>query len=206
MESASQRSFPRVPSPEPVVVEERPPITPPLRIAFTTARGPEVARFAALAADADADVLLARSPVDVDVDAATLGVIDVAAVPATVRGARGVTIATIAAEAFRSPRALIADRLRGCDLFVWHASGDTEWNVPFARTRAAELRAYVVVYDGDDRSFAVDPDGAIVAGTFDGFRMATFVYDRARAASTMVAPTTDVHAGLREVERIRATY
>ncbi|MBD5657764.1 MAG: carbon-nitrogen hydrolase family protein, partial [Candidatus Eremiobacteraeota bacterium] len=50
LESASQRSFPRVPSPEPVVVEERPHITPPLRIAFTTARGPEVARFAALAA------------------------------------------------------------------------------------------------------------------------------------------------------------
>ena len=34
---------------------------PPLRIAFTTARATHVARFAALATDADADVLLARS-------------------------------------------------------------------------------------------------------------------------------------------------
>ena len=87
---------------------------------------------------------------------------------------------------------------------MWHAEGDAAWQVPLARTRAAELRAYVVVFAEGARAFAVDPDGTVVAGTFDGFLMAAFAYDPARSAATTVAPTTDVLAGLREAERLRA--
>jgi len=83
------------------------------------------------------------------------------------------------------------------------APGEPEWLVPFARTRAMELRAYVVAFADAHRAFAVDPDGVVVAGTFDGFRMAAFGYDAARAAATRVAPSTDVLAGLRDAEAIR---
>jgi hypothetical protein len=49
----------------------------------------------------------------------------------------------------------------------------------------------------------VDPAATVLAGTFDEFAMAAFVYDRARSRATTVAPTTDVMAGLRVVESIR---
>jgi hypothetical protein len=75
--------------------------------------------------------------------------------------------------------------------------------VPFARTRASELRAYVVIFGDDERSFAVDPDGAIVAGTFGTYRIASFVHDTARSGATEVAPSTDVLAGARNAEAIR---
>jgi predicted amidohydrolase len=163
------------------------------RIAFTPVTEPaEFARLSALALQADA--------------AATLGAADAACEPDRDRPIEiaGVRAAAVAWETLRSPRGLVAARLAGIDLFVCRALGEAAWHAPFARTRAAELRAYVVVFDEDaQRAFAVDPDGAIVAGTFDGYRMAAFTYERSRAAATLVAPATDVLAGLREAEEIR---
>ena len=75
--------------------------------------------------------------------------------------------------------------------------------VPLARTRAAELRAYLVVLDTlDRRAFAVDPDGTVICGTFPGFDIAAFTFDRARTEQWNVAPHTDVRAALERVARI----
>ena len=97
------------------------------------------------------------------------------------------------------PRGLVAARLDGIRLFVWNATlGDAAWTARFARTRAAELRCYVVVFD-EGRAFAVDPDGTIVCGTFEDFAVAAFVFERARTDAWEVAPGTDVRAGLQRV-------
>ena len=95
--------------------------------------------------------------------------------------------------------------LAGIDLFVVDAAdADADWLLAFARTRAAELRAYVVAFGKGERAFAVDPDGTVVAGTFDGYRTAAFVYDSARSGASQVAPQTDVLTGLRTAEALRA--
>jgi len=66
---------------------------------------------------------------------------------------------------------------------------DGGWIERFARTRAAELRVYLVVLDTvRRRAFAVDPDGSIVCGTFDGFELAAFTFERARTDAWRVAP------------------
>ncbi len=87
------------------------------------------------------------------------------------------------------PRALVGPRLAGVRLFVWHASIDGAWVVPFARTRATELRAYVVVLDTPrKRAFAVDPDGVVLAGTFGDFELAAFAFDRRRTDDVDTSP------------------
>ena len=114
-------------------------------------------------------------------------------------------VAIVDDEAMLDPRALVGPRLDGVSLFVWHASIDAGWIVRFARTRAAELRAYVVVLDTPaKRAFAVDPDGAVVAGTFDGFELAAFAYDRRRTLAWTVAPGTDVREGLQRTAGLAA--
>jgi len=171
------------------------------RIAFTLASAPEdVERFALLAAQSDADVLLARGnapgrdAVLASCEAAPNGIVE----------GGGILVASVDTPTFTSPRGLIEARLAGFDLFLWHADGDPAWHTPFARTRAAELRAFVVVFSAAaGRAFAVDPDGVVVAGTFDDYRMASFVYDRSRSGATLLAPTTDAFAGLRAAEAIR---
>jgi len=106
-------------------------------------------------------------------------------------------------EAMLDPRALVGPRLAGVRLFVWHASIAARWVVALARTRAAELRAYVVVLDTlDRRAFAIDPDGAVICGTFPGFDVAAFTFDRARTAAWTIAPHTDVRAALENVDTI----
>ncbi len=109
-------------------------------------------------------------------------------------------VALVDDEAVLDPRALVAPRLAGVRLFVWSASIEGDWVVPYARTRAAELRAYVVVLDTPrKRAFAVDPDGVVLAGTFGGLELAAFAFDRARTDVWHVAPATDVRAGLLRV-------
>jgi predicted amidohydrolase len=104
--------------------------------------------------------------------------------------------------AMLDPRALVEPRLAGARLFLWHAGRtpsalDGAWVARFARTRAAELRAYVVVFDAArERAFAVDPDGAVACGTFDGFELAAFAFERARTDVWRVAPATDVRNAL----------
>lgn len=161
----------RAPRPPAVVRGRGEPLPAALRIAVAARTDPALH---ALAAVADADL-----------------VIDPHAEPASA------DVARVDDEAVLDPRALVAPRLDGVRLFVWRASADAAWVVPFARTRAAELRAYVVVFDSPRRrAFAVDPDGAVVCGTFGEFELAAFAFDRARTDAWRVAPATDVHEAL----------
>ena len=114
-------------------------------------------------------------------------------------------IALVDDEAVLDPRALVTPRLAGVRLFVWNVlrqaqhrlAIDEAWVAPFARTRAAELRAYVVVLDTPRRrAFAVDPDGAVLCGTFGEFELAAFTFERARTDAWRVAPATDVREAL----------
>ncbi|HYZ16628.1 MAG TPA: hypothetical protein VE591_09515, partial [Candidatus Acidoferrum sp.] len=109
-------------------------------------------------------------------------------------------IALVDDDAMLDPRALVGPRLDGVRLFTWHASIEAGWVTPFARTRAAELRAYVVVLDTPRRrAFAVDPDGTVLCGTFDGYELTAFSYDRSRTESWNVAPATDVRDAMTRV-------
>ncbi|GAC1407621.1 MAG: hypothetical protein NVSMB64_14710 [Candidatus Velthaea sp.] len=108
-------------------------------------------------------------------------------------------------ETMLDPRGLVGPRLEGVRLFIWHASIEAAWVAPLARTRATELRAYVVVLDTlARRAFAVDPDGTIVCGTYGGLEIAAFPFERRRTDAWVVAPFTDVRTGLQTVEGIRA--
>jgi predicted amidohydrolase len=96
------------------------------------------------------------------------------------------------------PGGLAQLRLAGGTFAVWKTSYDPQWQVTFARTRALELRMYFVVIDESRRrAYAVDPDGTVICGTFDGYEIASFAYDPARTEQTFVAPGTDVREGLR---------
>ncbi len=100
-------------------------------------------------------------------------------------------------DAVHDPGALAAHRLAGRDVAIWLTAEDDGWQVSFARTRAVELRMYVVVLDTKaQRAYAVDPDGAIVCGTYSDYDIASFTYDPARTRQTLVAPGTDVREGL----------
>ena len=52
------------------------------------------------------------------------------------------------------------------------------------------------------RAFAVDPDGAIVCGTFAGYELAAFTFEQARTTAWRVAPFTDVRAALERAAHI----
>jgi len=188
------------PSPEPPGLSAR------ARIAFTLAGdATEIARLAELAAFADADVLLASGTNDARGHAIPVFGCGPAPNGPAYLQAGGVRVACVDSSSVYSPRGLVAPRLGGVDLFLWEAEGEAAWIVAFARTRAAELRAYIVVFDrARERAFVVDPDGVTLAGTFGDYRMAAFVYDRSRAAATTVAPATDVALGLRSAELIRS--
>ncbi len=178
-----------------------------VRIAFAYAGAADADRFARLAAQADADTLVTFGTAS-ERDGASGGLLRIAVAPETVDAVcltQGLRYATVSAATLRSPRGLVPARLAGVDLFIATAADTPTWNVRIARTRAAELRAFVLVFEADSgRAFAIDPDGVVVAGTFDGYRLATFVYDAARAHATAVAPRTDVLEGLRIAETIRA--
>jgi predicted amidohydrolase len=106
-------------------------------------------------------------------------------------------------EVVRDPGGLVAYRRAGYRLICWATALHSPWTERLARARALELRLYVVVFDNANRrAFAVDPDGAIIAGTFDGYRLASFVLDPRKTAETSVAPGTDVGEGLERVEAI----
>ncbi|HKU66397.1 MAG TPA: carbon-nitrogen hydrolase family protein, partial [Candidatus Baltobacteraceae bacterium] len=96
------------------------------------------------------------------------------------------------------PGVLAEMRVSGdLQLAVWRTSYDPSWQVTFARARALELRMYVIVIDtAHDRAYAVDPDGAVVCGTFGEYRVASFTFDPAKTRQTAVAPGTDVLQGL----------
>jgi predicted amidohydrolase len=95
------------------------------------------------------------------------------------------------------PAGLVGYRRAGYRLVVWTTDGDPAWVERIARARALELRVYVIVLSrADRRAYAVDPDGVVVAGTFEGFALASFSLDPRKTMETIVAPGTDVHDGL----------
>ena len=90
-------------------------------------------------------------------------------------------------------------------MFCWTSEIGPPWLERIARARAVELRVYLVVFDrAAQRAFAVDPDGAIVAGTFAQYRLASFTFDPRKTGEMLVAPGTDVAKGLARVEAIVA--
>ena len=103
------------------------------------------------------------------------------------------------------PAGLVGYRRAGYVAAVWSSGVAAPWIESIARARALELRMYVVVFDRTARrAFAVDPDGVVIAGTFDGYRLASFALDPRRTIDTAVAPGTDVADGLERVAAIVA--
>ena len=112
-------------------------------------------------------------------------------------------VAAVSDDEIADPAGLIAYRRAGYSLpRVDHAPKPTRgWT---ARARASlELRLYLAVFDRSlGRAFAVDPDGAVIAGTFDGYRLASFTLDSRKTADTTVAPGSDIVEGLDRVAAI----
>ncbi len=105
--------------------------------------------------------------------------------------------ACVSDDVVHDPGGLAAYRLAGSNLAIWLTQESDGWQVPFSRTRAVELRMYLIVLDTKSkRAYAVDPDGAIVCGTYGDYRIASFTFDPARTRQTLVAPGTDVLQGL----------
>ncbi|MGB6986373.1 MAG: carbon-nitrogen hydrolase family protein [Candidatus Aquilonibacter sp.] len=101
------------------------------------------------------------------------------------------------------PGTLVAYRLAGYRVAVLDGNASHGWLERIARTRAAELRMYVIVFDRPARrAYAVDPDGAVIAGTFGALDIASFALDPQRTEQTLVAPGTDVAAGIELVQSL----
>lgn len=111
--------------------------------------------------------------------------------------------ATIDAAIAFDPGALPRYRAAGYRRVALLASQTHPWLERIARARAAELRIFLIVFDPQrDRAYAIDPDGTVAAGTYDGFRIASVTMDFRRTSETMVAPGTDIEAGLEAVASI----
>ncbi len=110
-------------------------------------------------------------------------------------------VARVRDDVVLDPNGLSAYRRAGYRVAVWDVGDcNARWIEPLARARALELRIFVTAIDAArGRAFAADPDGVIVAGTFDGYRVASFALDPQRAEQTLVAPGTDVAIGLQRV-------
>lgn len=154
-------------------------------------------------------IAISAEPLGADIDR-RLDLLDVAHAVSPDRQERfaaldhAVPTANVGDDVVLDPAGLVAFRRAGYRLAVWTA-GLTEprWIERFARARALELRMYVVAFDvRSARAFAVDPDGNIVCGTFDGYRLASFSLDPRRTTETAVAPGTDVADGLERVASI----
>jgi predicted amidohydrolase len=119
-----------------------------------------------------------------------------------VQGEPYVPLAAVTDEQVLDPGALAEHRLAGrARLVTWRTGYEPEWQQLFARARALELRIYVAVFDtARNRAYAVDPDGAIVCGTYADYEIASFMFDPAKTQQTAVAPNTDVLEGLRRAQ------
>ncbi len=116
---------------------------------------------------------------------------------------RAIPTANVGDAEMSDPAGLVGYRRAGYALAVWTAGERSAWTEPIARARALELRMYVIVFDNAvRRAFAVDPDGNVIAGTFEGYRLASFSLDPRRTMETAVAPGTDIADGLQRVDAI----
>ncbi|MEO9170464.1 MAG: carbon-nitrogen hydrolase family protein [Candidatus Baltobacteraceae bacterium] len=154
-------------------------------------------------------VAISIDPLPSDIDA-RLAILD-AEVALAPDGSRGIdrlndvspTISTSAERAF-DPEALLRARRAGARIVLLDAKQSHPWLEKLARARALELRIYVIVFDrANRRAYAVDPDGTIVAGTFDDYAIAGFSLDARRTSETTVAPGTDVAIGIERIESLK---
>lgn len=182
---------------------ERPANARRVRLAIAAAAGDDALKLGRFAAQADAQGLIALGP---SAAPGGLAVLDAPRSLHNTANIAGVSLGVVDDATIEDPAGLVAARLGGVDAFCWITEREPAWRNTLARARAAELRAYVIVLDArpGGRAFACDPDGAVLCGTFDDFRIAAFVYDAERTAATAVAPRTDVLEGLRRVATIAA--
>lgn len=110
-------------------------------------------------------------------------------------------VARVGDDVVLDPNGLATYRRAGYRAAAWDVGTcDAQWVESLARARALELRMFVAAIDtARGRAFAADPDGSIVAGTFDEYRVASFLLDPQRTEHTLVAPGTDVARGLQRV-------
>jgi predicted amidohydrolase len=113
--------------------------------------------------------------------------------------ARSIATVSCTFDDLLDPGWLIPHRIAGARCAVVETSVAHPWFERVVRARALELRMYVIAIVRDERAFCVDPDGAVVAGTFDGYRLASVALDPRRTEATLVAPGTDVAEGLAAV-------
>ncbi len=112
-------------------------------------------------------------------------------------------VASVGDDLVVDPAGLVAYRRAGYSLICWTTDLDAPWSERLARARALELRLYLIVFDRSmRRAFAVDPDGRIVAGTFDDYRLASFSLDARKTAETTIAPGSDIGEGLERIAAI----
>jgi len=113
---------------------------------------------------------------------------------------RDIPTAEVGDEVILDPGGLVPYRRAGYRLICWTAELNDGWTERLARARALELRIYLVVFDrAARRAFVADPDGAVVAGTFGQYRLASFAFDPRKPNETAVAPGTDVAEGLERI-------
>lgn len=102
----------------------------------------------------------------------------------------------------RDPGGLAAFRRAGYRLALWETQAD-DWTERLARARAGEMRMYVAAIDrAGGRAFVVDPDYAVLCGTFGEYRFAACTVDIGKTAHTVVVPGTDVSEGLERVHAL----
>lgn len=102
------------------------------------------------------------------------------------------------------PAGLVPLRQAGVALVAWTSDLEPDWVERIARARALELRLYVIAFDRRaERAFAVDPDGSVIAGTFGGYSLGSFSFDRRKTTETSVAPGSDIAQALERVEALR---
>ena len=105
--------------------------------------------------------------------------------------------ACVADDLVSDPGGLVSYRLSGYRLLIWRSEfDDLAWIRTLARARALELRVFIIVICKGVVAFAIDPDGAVVCGTFGGFHVASFLFSPLRTTQTAVAPATDIIEGL----------
>ncbi len=169
------------------VLSPRPaPAGPPVRLAIS---------FDALDADIDRRLeVLGNAYALSPQDGARLALLD-AAIPT----------ASLGDAVVADPGGIAAFRAAGYRLICWTTDLSAPWAERLARARALELRVYLIVFDRTQRrAYAVDPDGTVIAGTFDGYRLASFNFDSRKASATLVAPQTDVSEGLERIAALAA--
>lgn len=169
------------------------------RIALTPSHDPnEVTALAQAGALADARLLVARCAPNLET---AIPILDVGSLEPDYACLTtlpcGVSIGIVGSRVLCNPHGLVQARVAGIDTFLWPGlPDDPDASIAFARARAVELCAYVVTAT-PERATTCDPDGTIVCGTYENYRLAAFTRNRERCARGEVAPHTDILAGLR---------